>query len=220
MPKVGKKLKVVDVKTELEIPHEQPKEDIPFGDTGLRPDEADVEKQPLETPTEAVVMKPKTRARAKSKAKATPEKVEEAAGEVEEVAEEVIPKGDGAANAAINLTEVAGLRPVHVSRDGRDLVQCPRCLKWLTPKGLKYSHKCPADKPAAVEPTPTPKVVERVIEKRVIERAPKVIREKADYSNIPEEIIQKEIEKRRTSQKEQRSIKKAETMKRLSMNIA
>jgi hypothetical protein len=189
-------------------------------------------------------MKPKTRARAKSKAKATPEKVEEAAGEVEvkeeevaeeakeevveeakeevaeEAKEEVIPKGDGAANAAINLTEVAGLRPVHVSRDGRDLVQCPRCLKWLTPKGLKYSHKCPADKPAAVEPTPTPKVVERVIEKRVIERAPKVIREKADYSNIPEEIIQKEIEKRRTSQKEQRSIKKAETMKRLSMNIA
>jgi uncharacterized C2H2 Zn-finger protein len=192
-------------------------------------------------------MKPKTRARAKSKAKATPEKVEEAAGEVEvkeeevaeeakeevveeakeevaeEAKEEVIPKGDGAANAAINLTEVAGLRPVHVSRDGRDLVQCPRCQKWLTPKGLKYSHKCPADKTygfGGAAAADKPKVVERVIEKRVIERAPKVIREKADYSNIPEEIIQKEIEKRRTSQKEQRGIKKAETMKRLSMNIA
>ena len=117
---------------------------------------------------------------------------------------------------AINLTEVAGLRPVKAS----NLVQCPRCQKWLTPKGLKYSHKCPADKPAAAEPTPTPKVVERVIEKRVIERAPKVIREKADYSNIPEEIIQKEIDKRRLSQKEQRGIKKAETMKRLTMIIA
>jgi hypothetical protein len=54
----------------------------------------------------------------------------------------------------------------------------------------------------------------------VIEKAPKVIKEKADYSNIPEEIIQKEIEKRRASQKEQRNKKKAETMKRLTMNIA
>jgi hypothetical protein len=218
MPKVGKKLKVVDVKTELEIAQEQPKEVTPFG-------EADVEKQPLEnpleTPTEAVVMKPKTRARAKSKAKATPEKVEEAAGEVEEAAEEEVAevKEEEVAEEAKEEVAEEAKEEVHVSRDGRDLVQCPRCQKWLTPKGLKYSHKCPADKPAA-EPTPTPKVVERVIEKRVIERAPKVIREKADYSNIPEEIIQKEIEKRRTSQKEQRSIKKAETMKRLSMNIA
>ena len=98
-----------------------------------------------------------------------------------------------------------------------NLVQCLDCGKWLTPKGLKYSHKCPANK---TFPKTTPQVVERVIEKRVIERAPKVIREKADYSNIPEEIIQKEIEKRRASQKEQKTVKRAETMKRLTSNIA
>ena len=27
-----------------------------------------------------------------------------------------------------------------------DLFPCPRCGKQLTEKGLRYSHKCPADK--------------------------------------------------------------------------
>jgi hypothetical protein len=204
MPKVGKKLKIVDVKTELEVPPESHKE-------------VDADKQEIVeevvAPAEPVVMKPKSRARPKHKASL--EKVEEATEEVtEEVKEEEV-KEEKVKEEEVKeeVKEEEVKEEVKEEAKERNLVQCPQCQKWLTPKGLKYSHKCPAAKTS-------PKVVERVIEKRVIERAPKVIKEKPDYSNIPEEIIEKEIERRRMSQKEQRSMKKVETMKRLTMNIA
>ena len=94
----------------------------------------------------------------------------------------------------------------------------------LTPKGLQYSHKCPADK--IVKPEASPQIVEKYIEKeprvieRIIEKAPKIIKEPANYDNIPEEIIQAEIKKRQTTAKEARINKKQETMKKLSMAIA
>jgi hypothetical protein len=88
MPKVGKKLKVVDVKTELEVAPEPPKEveavkqeEQEIVDEVVAP----VARGPLGTSgADPVVMKPKSRVRAKPKAKAALEKIAE-----EEVAEEV-----------------------------------------------------------------------------------------------------------------------------------
>ena len=94
----------------------------------------------------------------------------------------------------------------------------------LTPKGLQYSHKCPADK--IVKPEPPPQIVEKYIEKeprvieRIIEKAPRIIKEPANYDNIPEEIIQAGIKKRQTTAKEARLNKKHESVKKLTMNIA
>ena len=150
----------------------------------------------VEQPIEAVVMKTRTRAKAKAKAIKNVETVTESVTEsaVEPVVEAVV-------EAVVEPTVV------------KQLVECPRCLKKLTPKGLQYSHKCPADK--VVKPEPQPRIIERIIEKE-----PRIIREKPDYNNIPEEIIQNEIRKRQTSQKEQRAIKKEQSMKQLTMNIA
>ena len=102
-------------------------------------------------------------------------------------------------------------------------MQCPRCNKMLTAKGLQYSHKCPADK--IVKPEPAPQIIEKYIEKspRVIERIiekDRIIKQDPDYNNIPEEIIQAEIKKRQITAKEARMNKQMESVKKLSMNIA
>jgi hypothetical protein len=94
----------------------------------------------------------------------------------------------------------------------------------LTPKGLQYSHKCPADK--IVKPEPLPQIIEKYIEKpaqvieRIIHKEPRIIKEAPNYDNIPEEIIQREIKKRQTTAKDIRIEKKQQSMKNLSMNIA
>jgi hypothetical protein len=67
----------------------------------------------------------------------------------------------------------------------KELIPCPRCGKQLTEKGLRYSHKCPADKVLKTEQAVS-----------VIEKEPIIIKEEADYNNIPEEILQNEIRKK------------------------
>ena len=195
MPKASK-LKVINIKDETVVESTVQEmtaisEEI---ETPIEPIEQPLERFSansggVEQPIEAVVMKTRTRAKAKAKA----------IKNVETVTEPVV-------EAVVEPTIV---EPTVV----KQLVECPRCLRKLTPKGLQYSHKCPADK--VVKPEPQPRIIERIIEKE-----PRIIREKPDYNNIPEEIIQNEIRKRQTSQKEQRAIKKEQSMKQLTMNIA
>ena len=221
MTKVGKKLKVVNVSTELASP---------LGDADLKglPEPTSTPQEIEETPEtveevlaiiepEAVKTKPK--AKAKSKAKVSLEKVEE------ETPKEETPKEEEEVKEEEEAPE-EGKKPNNVVSK----IECLDCGKWLTPKGLKYSHKCPANKTS-------PKITQSPTTPKVIKKDSKIIKEKkcnpegidiskkcspygADYSNIPEEIIQQEIEKRRVSQRELRIIKKEEIMKKLSMNIA
>ena len=90
-----------------------------------------------------------------------------------------------------------------------ELFPCPRCGKELTQKGLKYSHKCPADK-VLKQPEP---VVEKIIEKR-----PRVVKQKPAYDTIPEELIQNEIKKRMAGAKEMRANRHQDNIKRLAVN--
>ena len=100
------------------------------------------------------------------------------------------------------------------------LTPCPRCGKQLTEKGLRYSHKCPADKvikqPETITQNENPQV--RVIE-RIIEKEPTIIKGKTRLIKQPEEVIQNEIRKRMASAKDIRQIKHQDNIKRLSVNI-
>ena len=136
------------------------------------------------TPVEAVVMKTKPKARAK--AKPTPIPV------LEPVKEE---------------PPVEEVKPIV-----KELIPCPRCGKKLTEKGLRYSHKCPADKVLKTEQAVS--IIERIIEKEPI-----IIKEEADYNNIPEEILQNEIRKRMSNAREYRVLRQKENIKRLAVNI-
>ena len=144
-------------------------------------------------PVEPVVMKtkPKPRAKAKPKPEAVLEPVvEEPAEQVEEVVveEKIKPK--------------------------LELFPCPRCGKELTQKGLKYSHKCPADK---VLKQPEPEPVAVVAPVRVSRpRAPRAIPEKEPIS---EELIQDEIRRRMEHAKVARRDRHQDNIKRLAVNI-
>ena len=215
MPRVGSsKLKVVDIKNEeVEQPVEQPEtakeETKPVEEITVSV--VPVEEKPVQ-PTEPVIMKSKPKSKAKAKAKA---KVKEEAVKEEAVKEEV---------------KEEAVKEVKKKERAKPTVQCPKCNKWLTEKGLQYSHQCPYDKVQKSEiekQLKEPKIIEKIVEKqiphiieRVIEKSPRIIKEPANYDNIPEEIIQRELQKRQISQKEQRINKRMENTKRLTMNIA
>ena len=135
-------------------------------------------------PVEAVVMKTKPKARAKAKSAPIPV--------LEPVKEE---------------PPVEEVKPIV-----KELTPCPRCGKKLTEKGLRYSHKCPADKVLKTEQAVS--IIERIIEKEPI-----IIKEEADYNNIPEEILQNEIRKIMSNAREHRALRQKENMKRLAVNI-
>ena len=135
-------------------------------------------------PVEAVVMKTKPKARAKAKPEPIPV--------LEPVKEE---------------PPVEEVKPIV-----KELIPCPRCGKKLTEKGLRYSHKCPADKVLKTEQAVS--IIERIIEKEPI-----IIKEEADYNNIPEEILQNEIRKIMSNAREHRVLRQKENMKRLAVNI-
>ena len=201
MPKVGKKLKVVNVSTELPVPSKEEEEP---------PKE---ESQQEEAKEEVIPVKPKSRVRAKPKAKASLEEVEEQKEEEPEPEPEPEPEQEPEPEEVVKEEVVKE----DEGKKSNNSVQCDDCGKWLTPKGLKYSHKCPANKTF-------PKIIKKdskiIKEKKGTGISKKCSPYGADYSNIPEEIIQKEIEKRKVSQRELRIIKKQEIMKKLSMNIA
>ena len=135
---------------------------------------------------EPVVMKtkPKPRAKAKPKPEAVLEPVVE---EVEEVVEEKI-------------------------KPKLELFPCPRCGKELTQKGLKYSHKCPADK-VIKQPEPVVAVVEPVRVSR-----PRAPRAKPEKEPITEELIQDEIRRRMEHAKVARRDRHQDNIKRLAVN--
>ena len=54
---------------------------------------------------------------------------------------------------------------------------------------------------------------------RIIEKAPRIIKEPPDYNIFSEEILLKEMHKRQENVKEHRLIKQQETFKTLTMNI-
>ena len=206
MPK-GKKLKVVDIQNEEVI---------------------ETVEQPTETPTEPVVMK-QPKARVKSKAKNKSVEILQVARfptveeEIKEVAKEEVVKEERFSQG--ETLNSKGVEPQEVVKAKKEIekVQCPRCNKMLTAKGLQYSHKCPYDK--IVKPEPTPQIIEKYIEKspRVIERIiekDRIIKQDPDYNNIPEEIIEQEIKKRQITAKEARMNKQMESVKKLSVNIA
>ena len=78
MPKVGEKMKVVNVSSELEVTHPEGRDSASSG--GVTP-EVEAGKQEVvaevEAPVEPVAMKPKSRAKRKPKATAKLEKIEE-----------------------------------------------------------------------------------------------------------------------------------------------
>jgi hypothetical protein len=160
------------------------------------------------TPVEPVVMKtPKPRAKAKSKVKAPPglENELDIVKEEEEVKEEPVKE------------EPVKEEPVKEEPKKKDnkTHECEKCGKKLTLKGLTYSHKCPFDK---IKPNamPTTQIIERIIE-----RTPPPVKEKEkpDYTNIPEGIIQEEINKRMQTVKQTRLIKRDENIRKLTMNM-
>jgi len=169
MPK-ARKIKVIDLGTEtVENVVEAVAEEV----------------EEVQTPSEPVVMKAKSKPRAKAKPKPV---IEEEPVIVEPPPVEVVEK----------------IKPK------LELFPCPRCGKELTQKGLKYSHKCPADK-VLKQPEP---VVEKIIEKR-----PRAVKQKPAYDNIPEEVIQNEIKKRMAGAKEMRANRHQDNIKRLAVNI-
>ena len=134
---------------------------------------------------EPVVMKTKPKPRAKAKPK--PEVVlEPVVEEVVEIVEKITPK--------------------------LELFPCPRCGKELTQKGLKYSHKCPADK-VIKQPEPVA-VVEPVRVSR-----PRAPRAKPEKEPISEELIQDEIRRRMEHAKVARLDRHQDNIKRLAVNI-
>ena len=137
-------------------------------------------------PVEPVVMKTKPKPRAKAKPK--PEAVLEPVVEEPAVVEEKI-------------------------KPKLELFPCPRCGKELTQKGLKYSHKCPADK-VIKQPEPVVAVVEPVRVSR-----PRAPRAKPEKEPISEELIQDEIRRRMEHAKVARRDRHQDNIKRLAVNI-
>ena len=151
------------------------------------------EEQPEVAATETVepvVMKTKPKTRAKAKPK--PEVFEE----VEEVVEEEV------------VEEVE-----EQIKHKLELFPCPRCGKELTQKGLKYSHKCPADK-VIKQPEPVVAEVEPVRVSR-----PRAPRAKPEKETITEELIQDEIRRRMEHAKVARRDRHQDNIKRLAVNI-
>ena len=145
-------------------------------------------------PVEAVVKKAKPKPRAKAKPK--PEAV------LEPVVEEEQPKA---------------VEPVVVEEKIKpklELFPCPRCGKELTQKGLKYSHKCPADK---VLKQPEPEPVAVVAPVRV--SRPRAPRAKPEKEPISEELIQDEIRRRMEHAKVARRDRHQDNIKRLAVTI-
>ena len=108
-------------------------------------------------------------------------------------------------------------------------VKCPRCGKSLTEKGLRYSHKCPFDK-VLKEPVPVPEPVKEPVMQNASElkfstlpvketvnkiKKPVVKKEKPAYDEIPEEIIQQEIQRRMQNTRTARAEMRRESMKKL-----
>ena len=160
---------------------------------------AEVEGAIEEVVVEEVVEPVKVKAKAKGKAKAAEEPLPEISVPEAEVAPE--PKA---------------LEPTLVSEP---LVACVKCGKKMKAKTLQYSHKCPMDKAVVEKPVEPVKPVAKEI-LRTPPKPIKVEKEQADYSSIPEEVFQAEINKRASLSKHTKTLKKQESIKKLSQNIA
>jgi hypothetical protein len=147
----------------------------------------------------------------------------EAVVDPEAVVEPVLPKAKVKAKAKAKPVEEVPVpvEPVEV------LVPCPKCGKKMKPKTLQYSHKCPMDK--AVEVVPVAPVVDavvpvRAVSKEIVRVPPKPIKvekeQAVDYSSIPEEVLDAEINKRASASRQTKVLKKQESIKKLSKNIA
>ena len=112
----------------------------------------------------------------------------------------------------------------------QELKQCPKCLKWLTPKTLKYFHECtkndtvkakrrPPKKKIEVKdiedidepPTPPPMPVKLVRQKNIVEQGEKFLKslstDKINYTP-PVEISYEDMRRDRIKQRiQQRAIK-------------
>lgn len=156
----------------------------------------------------------------------------EVVAQVEEVVEEIVEvptetvvepvkpkaKAKGKAKALVVVPEEV---PVpEVVEPVEALVPCSKCGKKMKSKTLQYSHKCPMDKVVAEVPVePVKAVVKEIV--RVVAKPVKVEKELVvDYSSIPEEVIQAEISKRASLSKHAKVLKKQESIKQLSRNIA
>ncbi len=151
-----------------------------------------------------------------------PEVIEEITEPIEEIPEpiEEIPepvpikakpktKAKAKAKPIEPIPEPIAIEPEPVKKEEvKKMVNCPKCDRLLTEKGLRYSHKCPADKTIKEQP----QIIERIIEKEITKEP--------DYSKIPEDIIEKEISRRMKNVKEARMQKRDENIKKLAQNIA
>ena len=164
---------------------------------------AEVEGAIEEVVVEEVVEPVKVKAKAKGKAKAVIAWAEEPLTEIAVPEVEVAP-------------EPKALEPTLVSEP---LVACVKCGKKMKAKTLQYSHKCPMDKAVVEKPVEPVKPVAKEI-LRTPPKPIKVEKEQVDYSSIPEEVFQAEINKRASLSKHTKTLKKQESIKKLSQNIA
>ena len=142
--------------------------------------------------------------------------------QIEEKQEEVIEKPQEPIQET--PTEIVDKEETTKTRE-QQLRQCPKCLKWLTPKTLRYFHECTKNDTVKAKRRPHKKVVEvRDIEdpppipvklerqtNQIVEQGEKFLKSlntnKIDYTP-PVEISYEDMRRERIKQKiQQRSVK-------------
>ena len=197
MPRVGKKLKVVEVseKCENETFEEKTAESI-------------TDAQELTTIKEEIENEEKIENKIEEKM----EEVKEEIQDIEEVA-----KPDRKKKSAEYMREYRKVKQAEQKKMKEDLKQKTEMIEKISETPVeRFSRGESLDTHGVERPVEKqPQIIERIIEKE-----PKTIKEAPDYNNIPEEIILKEIRKRQVSASEQRQNRKKESMNKLKMNIA
>ena len=152
------------------------------------------------------------------------EQIEEKQEKQEEKVEEIVTEPTQEKQEQIQETPTEIVEETTKTRE-QQLRQCPKCLKWLTPKTLKYFHTCTKNDTVKAKRRPHKKVVEvRDIEdpppipvklerqtNQIVEQGEKFLKSlntnKIDYTP-PVEISYEDMRRERIKQRiQQRSVK-------------
>ena len=155
------------------------------------------------------------------------EQIEEKQEKQEEKVEEIVtdPTQEKQEQIQETPTEIVNKEEETTKTREQQLRQCPKCLKWLTPKTLRYFHECTKNDTVKAKRRPHKKVVEvRDIEdpppipvklerqtNQIVEQGEKFLKSlntnKIDYTP-PVEISYEDMRRERIKQRiQQRSVK-------------